>query len=505
MKYTLFFKNLVILFFSVTISAQSDRQLKWILQPQSTMKPIGKASKVSFLMQEKKNVVKIMADGTKKNLQFDSISNINEDWSEVWQNGLQGIYNTNKGLVVPCLYQTVELASIQSDCWAFQVRKYGRSAVVNEQNVMIVPWRSEHLSDFLLVGDMMEFVTKKGYNFTKMGFASKNGSETTEEMLQKQKKGDFRKVKPDKYIFSCMRNGTIYKDSFAQASPFINDISLVKKDSLFGFLRSDGSWLIEPKLQSSGNFDAFDHAIAKAKGKMGVLRQNGTWLIAPKYEELIGFQANSMLFQYKEGNKIGLIDTLGATLLAAGAYQKLVCNGLGSFGVLMADSILIYNQKGQILPLGKAFSYEANNDLAVISSKIKVEKNQEIKIHGVVFSETGKWLLPQIFTGFLKVTNHYILVETKTQKEGVFKGIEKNEMNKFLLFNRKGEQIVQEKIDALPTFFNIPCSVFKIKDKFGLVLGDKVYLEPIYDAISISADKWILVRQGDKTGLLRYD
>jgi len=70
---------------------------------------------------------------------------------------------------------------------------------------------------------------------------------------------------------------------FESASDFFRDTAVVKINGKFGYIRQNGSWLIEPRFEEAQPMG--DIAIVKLDGKFGCIRPNGTWLIEPHFAE----------------------------------------------------------------------------------------------------------------------------------------------------------------------------------------------------------------------------
>jgi WG containing repeat len=490
-------------FLALTPLALPAQKLAWIINPEEGLRPMGKPSSSGLAFVEK-NILKLANEkGERQPISFDSISNLGGGWWEVWKSGLKGLWTPEKGSVIPCVYDYVQPVLIQSDCWAFAVSKYGMKAVVNDRNRLILPWRSESYSGYAFINDtLLEYISKKGYNFTNMGYTSRSGTEVKEQMALAQKKGHLKRIAADKYAFSTVEKGKILRDTFAAASEFVDDIAIVKKDSLFGYLRRDGSWLVKPAFQVLSPFDRGGRAVAKQKGKFGIFNRKGAWVAAARFETLKPL--NGVLYEYKEAQKTGLIDSLGNILLPAGNYQTLLTAGTGSFGVRIADSILVYNYAGKPLPLPGVRTYVPGGDLFLVGIRKRASGGVGPELKGVAYSASGDWLLFPVFAGLLNLYDCFILAETHTVAGSTIAGIEKNIPGKYMVFNRKGVSLLPEVLDEAPKIGKEPYFVFKVKNKFGLATTEGVFLEPAYDEIILQPEGWVSVRAGLRWGALKW-
>ena len=77
---------------------------------------------------------------------------------------------------------------------------------------------------------------------------------------------------------------------FESASTFLHDVAIVKFEGRSGYIRRDGTWLIEPRFEEAHPFmeEAGGEAFAAVKldGKFGCIKRSGAWLFEPQLVEL---------------------------------------------------------------------------------------------------------------------------------------------------------------------------------------------------------------------------
>lgn len=97
---------------------------------------------------------------------------------------------------------------------------------------------------------------------------------------------------------------TIFKGSFR------NGVARIKYDNKYGIITNDGSYLIEPIFERLGNFyEGF--ASVKDNSKWGFIRKDGSYLVAPKFDSVS---------DYRDGISIITIDGKYGYLKKDGTY-----------------------------------------------------------------------------------------------------------------------------------------------------------------------------------------
>lgn len=91
------------------------------------------------------------------------------------------------------------------------------------------------------------------------------------------------------------------------------DIAVIRLNDKYGVIKSDGSYLIEPKFDFANNFDAkygIDIARVLLNGKYGYINSDGTYLIKPIFDDAWHFTASGSA-EVKLNGKWGKIDLNG--------------------------------------------------------------------------------------------------------------------------------------------------------------------------------------------------
>jgi len=481
--------------------AQPSGSLEWAMPLQAGVLPIGKPASDHFALREKNALYLTAPNGARTPLPYDSISHLGDAIWETWKGHLRGIYADSRGEVLPPAYESIAPACTRPDCWAFVVGKYGLGAVVNDQNQIVLPWREwEYIGLNCLTDTVLEYIDKKGFNFTNMGYVSRNGTPLPATDKYSKRAPRIQKLKADKTVLHYYRNGAEKRDTFALIEKFADGIAVAQKDSLFGYLSEDGTWLIRPKFQSAAPFGAAGHAIAKEKGRFGLLRKNGTWAISPKYDDLQA--AGNGLYQFKEGDKTGLADSAGMVVLPPGDYRRVLAKGEGSFAVQVGDTLQIFNAAGKLLPIDGSTQYEPADDLLVARRSSRA--NPRIRT-GVARAATGEWVLPPVLEGSVQVRRHFLIVEAQVAADSGHPDLPANDQpGKFLLFDRSGKSLLPYPTDTSPRIGGEPYAVFQREKKLGVVSGKGIVLEPKYDAIDLLPNGWVRVRAGEQWGMLRW-
>ncbi|HEV2153290.1 WG repeat-containing protein [Bradyrhizobium sp.] len=86
----------------------------------------------------------------------------------------------------------------------------------------------------------------------------------------------------DKLQLVDARSRPLAPMQFDAVTPVGPDAKDVKIDGKWGRIRSDGSWLIEPRFDYLSNNS--DPLVASIAGKRGIMKLDGTWLIEPKFD-----------------------------------------------------------------------------------------------------------------------------------------------------------------------------------------------------------------------------
>lgn len=95
-------------------------------------------------------------------------------------------------------------------------------------------------------------------------------------------------VKYKKYLdyFEFVHSDGIRHDSnkFQEIGFFSNDIASVKMNDKWGYVDTQGKWVIEPRFEEVQEFTTPTIAAAKLDGLWGIIQKDGTWLISPTWK-----------------------------------------------------------------------------------------------------------------------------------------------------------------------------------------------------------------------------
>jgi len=482
------------------VSAQQAGSLEWVMPLSPDAMPMSKPGAERFALREKGGLFIVGPNGKRVAVSGDSINHIGDDMWLLRKGHLQGIYTDGRGEVLPPVYEHIAPACTRPDCWAFVVGKYGMGAVVNDRNQIILPWREwEYTGLACLTDTVLEYIDKKGFNFTNMGYVSRSGMPLTATGNYGKHAPRIQKLSADKTVLYYYRNGTEKRDTFTLIEKFTEGLAVAKKDSLFGYLAQDGNWHIRPGFQSAAPFGSSGYAIAKEKGRLGLLRKNGSWAIPPKFDDLQ--PAGSRLYQFKEGGKTGLADSTGAFVLPPGEYRKILAKGDGSFAVQSGDTLQIFTSTGKLLPIRGVKQYEPAEDLLVA----RFPGGKSNTLSGVARADNGQWILPPVLEGQVLVRRHFLIVEALVSADSEHPDLKSAGLpGKYLIFDRSGKMLLPYPADVQPRTGGEPYIVFQRENKFGMVSAQGIALEPKYDAIDLLPNGWIRVRVGEQWGMLRW-
>lgn len=489
---------------ALLLPAQAGGSLEWAMSLQSGARPIGQPAANRFALREKNAVFLVSSRGDRTQVPCDSISHLGDAMWATWKNGLRGIYADGQGEVLPPVYESITPSCTGPNCWAFVVGKYSLGAVVNDRNQIVLPWREwEYIGLNCLTDTVLEYIDKKGFNFTNMGYVSRTGVPMPATGNYGKRAPRIQKVDAARTVLTYYRAGEEKRDTFAMVEKFANGLAVAKKDSLFGYLTEDGNWQVRPKFQSAAPFNPAGHAIAKEKGRFGLLRKNGTWAIAPKYDDLQ--PSGNGLYQTKEGSKIGLTDSTGKFVLPPGEYRKVLAKGDGSFAVQQGDTLQIFTAAGKLLPISGATQYEPADDLLAAKWPVNQPGGRAKTRTGIAHATTGQWILPPVLEGQLLIRRHFLIAETIVAADSEHPDLKPgSQPGKYLIFDRSGKALLPYPTDTQPRIGGEPYAVFQREGKFGVVSAKGVVLEPKYDAIDLLPEGWVRVRAGEQWGMLRW-
>jgi WG containing repeat len=495
-------------FFCQNASAQMvGNKFQWILPLQSNIIPFGVPSPNAIALREEGKIALLSTTGEKKMLTYDSISNLDGNFWTIWKDGLRGIFHTDKGELLPPVYHSIlPITKIDAN-WAFLVQKYGMSAIVDDQNRLLLPYQKSPYARMALLSDtILAYLRHDVYNFVNADFLfiSKNGNKVSDAIARQFQVPDFQRISSDKYLLVTYRNGLARRDTFTAAEKFLEDVAIVKSDSLWGYIRRDGSWLIPPRFQAALPLDALGHGVVKSKGKYGIVRQDGAFLVEPRFAFLKNFAPG--LYEFKEGGRLGVVDSMGKILLPAGEFAGFQVAGTACFAAKSGDSLLVFQRNGTPMPLGNVLNISLSNDAAFWVKQR--DRNDRRQVVSGVMNPSGKWLINNVLKGSTSEYRHFFVAEAVVEpccNVGSL-NIGSNQPGRFLIFDRNGKPLLTSPVDRVEREnLDAQFLVYRSGKKFGLVSASEgQLLKPEFDLLKVVGNTWILAQKDNKWGVLKW-
>lgn len=140
----------------------------------------------------------------------------------------------------------------------------------------------------------------------------------------------------------------INKDVFYSAKAFSDGygVCCVKSTGLFGFIKADGTYFIEPKYESAGSFKN-GYAPVRVKDKWGFIDKKGDMVIEPKFENVGFFDENGLAKVFVNENW-GVIDTTGEFVISP-KYEEFNDFKDGYAVVYNGEGYGVIDQKGNYI------------------------------------------------------------------------------------------------------------------------------------------------------------
>lgn len=502
MKITLSWLFFIVLGFPQLAPAQSPVSIRWVLPLNQEITPMGKADQNFLHYRQSGKVYRIDRQGKKEPLaDYDSISFVGGSVWQVWSDGLTGIWHSGRGELIPPVYDRALPAPGDSLYWAFSVSKYGMWCVVNDFNKVLVPWGGNASSKIKILGDtILEYPAKGGAQYY-----GQNGTRLSAEQVAWAQKPEFKRLSSDSYQYTSWDGGKPTQHSFQGAEPFENGLAAVRKDTLWGFIKPDGSWQIKPAFQLAKSFNSAGHAIVKKGNKYGVIRRDGSVVMAPKYGFLKAF--NAALYETKDGDKLGLCDTSGVVVLPPGDYGGFVEAGSQAFGAKLPSRIQLFRNDGTEIPLDSVAECRGNQHAAPFWATVeKLDANKRKKRYTGLLSPEGQWLIPPVLTGYTETAKHFLFAANQVSDPKALPGVtaETGGNSRKLIFNREGKAALNFSVDVNSPGDN-PVCIFKHNQRFGLVSPLGLLLQPEYEEINALGYGWYAVRNGQRWGVVCWE
>ncbi len=492
----------------LTLAGQSSEGLHWVLPMQGDYVPIGKASAGFVAMKGGKLVLMDMHQQL-TTLPYDSISHDQHAFWVVWKDGLQGVYHETKGELLPPVFDRVKAGMKSPDNWTFQVWKYGMNAVVNDQNQLLLPYQKYNYGTFTQVNDTIIGYTTMGNSdagIDRLNYISYQGRQVALPVARPFFPPDFQRVSANEYVLTQYHQGVPATQTFPEAGKFINDVAVVRKDSLWGYMERNGQWLIPPRYQSATSFEKGRFAIVRSNGKLGAINLKGEFVVHPQYDVLKVSVPG--YFEFKQDGDIGLLDSVGRVVMQPGAYSKFISAGLQCVAAKSGDSLLVFRNDGSLLTDERVLDCKAirsaQNVLCRIERGTKVGRDQRI-LWGLM-SPAGNWLIEPVILGSIIEREHFILVEAKADPCCQIGGLqyEQARNNQYFIFDWNGTPYLTFPVVTSYTMEHKQFLIFDRANQFGIVTYQRQQVEPAYDEIQVVGNGWVKVRQGSKWGIMHW-
>lgn len=480
-------------------SAQSqESRLQWLLPLEAEGVPVGVPGERVFHYVKQGQLYRVSDQGEAKAMPYDSVSHRGGKYWMIQKGRLSGIWHDDLGEIIPPVYENIAIADARNDrCWAFRVGKYGMAAIVNEKNKLIQPWATPGYDNLRLIGDtILEY--KKGYQIE---YLSQKGNRLRESAVTWMKAPEFKRLAADKYLYTHTRSGKVVADTFSNAGVFSKGLAAVAVGNQWGYISEDGVRRIKPQFQAAGPFDESGFAVVKSKEMYGLIRRSGQAAFAPKFVFLKPMAAG--LYEFKEGDRIGLCDTTGAIILPAGAYSALAPAGNSAFSARFPNNkIELYDRTGTRIAIDSLVECRGEPDGEVFIAVRQQDRNT--KVSGLANSK-GQWVVPPVFTGMLLQYQHFILTQGKVLRPEALSGVSVDQVqtSQRIVFNREGKAALNFSVNNFLSVKDSRVAIFELNKLYGLVTPEGMLLEPAYNSIQSMGNGWFYVKRDGRWGVLR--
>jgi WG containing repeat len=502
----------IFFFICWTVTAQSTLKLKPVLTSSVKIEVLGKPSPESAAVRINQVNSFVSADGNKKDVAFDSIAHLHGNFWKIWSNQLQGIFHTVEGLLIPPVYEDASMVAQIDQNWAFGVTNYGMNAIVDKNNKILLPYQADCYQRLKYAGDtILGYLKKDRFNPSDndLLFISKNKHVPNLNVARQNLTNDFKRISNTQYVIQFSKpNGQITKDTFAAAEKFIDNIALVKKDSLWGYLNYDGSWLIRPRYLSAQAFDAKGLAVIKYRNTdksigYGVIDKRGQLKIEPKYA-MLKSAGTAGLFEYKIGGKIGLIDENGKVLIPEGQFAGFGLAGTSCVTAKSGDSLLLFKNDGSFIRTPKLVTCAPGKKSENFSVRSKLLTDRSFGCG--VMSPDGKWIIDNVFKQEVKEQSGFFVAETVFESCCTVNGLNMGNSlaSSFLIFDLNGRPIFPYAIKKPQVIEGQDMLIYQYDGKYGIIEAQKEPQPASYDFLQSLGNGWLLAKRSNEWSLLRF-
>ncbi len=320
-----------------------------------------------------------------------------------------------------------------------------------------------------------------------------------------------------------MKNSSIMKTKyFLIFTLFLNvfstlaqELALVRENDLFGYINTDGEYVIEPQFEAAKSFSGNLAAAIQGK-KWGFINNSGKWIIQPEYDKVKDFISGyALVLKNDEWNYIDSSNSILSTPVQE-KYYDFNTDGVAFFriekklGLLGTDGKLIIEPTYDVIkPFVDGYARVRNDD-----NWGMIDKNGVVFIPSEYskignYNSTGVWAKKGETFGVISNGEFH----TMSSVDKIWDFNDKSNLTyarskkKVGFINNKGEWIIQPIYDKVRTFSNELAPVFKEK-YWGYIntKGEEITNFVFKDAEIFSADGLAPIKEKklwgfiDKTG-----
>jgi hypothetical protein len=473
-------------------------QLKWLLDLEADATPTGIPDQTYFHYVKEGKLIRMSEKGEVQEMNYEEATHLKGPYWQVVRQKRIGVWHNEMGEIIPPVYSSLSMAVTKDGpCWAFAVTKYGMSAIINEKNQVIKDWSTSGFSSLNILGDtVLEY--KKA---NAIAFMSQLGYDLKESQVKWLKPPEFKRLSADKFIFSYFKAGKERVDTFSNAEAFSGGIAAVAVKNQWGYISDNGSWIIRPQFQSAGPFNEYGFAVVKVNGGYSLIKKDGKPIFTPKFAFLKHF--NRGLYEFKEGDQIGLCDTTGKIILPSAQYASFIPAGNQVIAAQFPNKNLkFYTILGEPLPLDSIV--ECKGSFSSSAFVAAIQNNKKQKLFGLL-DPKGNWVQPPVFSLGFHHYSHYFVSYGKINQPELLQGIQadKAQDNQKLIYNLQGAPVLNYPVSNFIPVKDSPIAVFELNKLFGLITPDGLLLEPVYHSIKPVGNNWFYVERGGKFGVVK--
>lgn len=248
--------------------------------------------------------------------------------------------------------------------------------------------------------------------------------------------------------FIDLTNTVQYPDLYEETGDFYQNLAVVKKGGLYGYMGANGTVVIDFIYEWADNF--MDNGLARVKksGMLGLINRNGQEIAAPKYATLTDFKYGLALVSV--GGVYGFINTKGEETIKPQYPFAMPFE----YNAMLNDTIAKVEYKGKR-------GYINTKDKSALPIKYDDSTAPAEGLVGV--KEKGKW-------GFVDKSMKTV-IPFKFETVGSFKNgmaVAKLKGKKGLI-DKKGKWLVEAQYDEILDKYAADCYFVVLGDEYGLI------------------------------------